>query len=277
MRPRRAGAALGALALAGVLSACGLVYDADALDHGAPRDDEAGDAGSPVPDAAEAGTNDAPGRACPSSRGPRMIDADGQCIDATEVTVADYDLFRRQEGSLMPLPEPCRWVASLTPDTFDEQLKTPRRPVVDVHYCHAFHYCAWAGKRLCGRASGGAVLPGDAGLDPQQNQWLHACTKAGTQAYSYGKTVVPAACTNADIVDVATRGACDGPYPGLSDMLGNVGEWVDGCVHDATRVERDGCTVLGYERVRNEASCYDVSEVSRYQTSPDLGFRCCGL
>ena len=260
-------AALGAAPVA----ACGLVFDADALDRGSPVVSDAGlesaapeDSGGPEP-------------SCVSTRGPAMVAADGQCIDATEVTVEQYDTFLSSAGStLLPMAKPCDWLTTLEPGDFEAQRTNARRPVVYVSYCQAYAFCAWANKRLCGKVSGGALVPGDAGMDPQENQWLRACTRGGTQDYSYGKTVAVGACKH-DIVAVGQRSACDGPYPGLSDMLGNAGEWIDACANDGPTRERDGCMVLGYEGVRDEASCWHRFEVSRYQASPDLGFRCCGI
>jgi formylglycine-generating enzyme required for sulfatase activity len=214
---------------------------------------------------------------CPTTRGGPMVSADGECIDATEVTVSQYDRFLVSAGaSLLPLPEPCAWVTTLEPDSFTAQLTNPDRPVVDVNWCHAFHYCAWANKRLCGRVGGGAALFGDAGMNPRENQWLRACTKNGTQPYTYGPSVIPGACSDT-VTTVGSRPACDGPYPGLVDMLGNAGEWIDACVEDAALRMRDGCTVLGEELVRDEGSCYHRQEISRYSTSARRGFRCCGL
>jgi hypothetical protein len=79
------------------------------------------------------------------------------------------------------------------------------------------------------------------------------------------------------MVDVGTHTQCSGPYDGLHDMLGNAREWIDSCTRDGTTEMRDGCTALGGEDVRGEASCWDRNELSRYWTSDDLGFRCCGL
>ena len=267
---RRLVPALVALGLLAV-SACGLLYDVDALGNGARADGGSGDAATPPE--IEGGV-DASGP-CPSLHGSPMVDADGQCIDATEVTVADYEPFTATAKGALPLPSPCNWVTTFTPDDFETQKSAPASPVVNVNYCHALYYCKWAGKRLCGRIGGGAVAPGDAGADPHTNQWVHACTHDGRQAYSYGAVVAPAVCPN-KVGPVKTRGACSGPYPGLFDMLGNVGEWIDGCVTDGVTREHDGCIAMGLEQVRDEASCFDQADLARYAVAPDLGFRCCG-
>ncbi|MBX3264703.1 MAG: SUMF1/EgtB/PvdO family nonheme iron enzyme [Labilithrix sp.] len=276
-RPPTTKVAAGAIVLASVhATACGLVFDVDALERGSAT--STSDAGPDAPAAAAEAGDGAP--SCVSTRGPAMVLADGECIDSTEVTVEQYDTFLSSAGApgadVLPLAKPCDWLKTLVPDDFTQQRTNGRRPVVYVNYCQAYAFCAWANKRLCGKVGGGALLPGDAGMDPQQNQWLRACTRSGTQDYSYGETVAVGACKH-DIVAVGQRSACDGPYPGLSDMLGNAGEWIDACANDGPTRERDGCMVLGYEGVRDEASCWHRIEVSRYQTSPDLGFRCCGI
>jgi formylglycine-generating enzyme required for sulfatase activity len=253
-----------ACSLSLLVVSCGLFYDVDALGGHGPTDAAvASDAGE---DAA------AP---CVSKHGPPMIDADGVCIDVTEVTVADYEPFVAAASSVLPLEDGCSWVTTLAPDDFQTQKAEPNNPVVNVSYCHALHYCAWAGKHLCRRTSGAPVATGDAGFDPHTNEWVHACTHDGRQAYSYGPTVEDSACKN-QIASVKTPAACAGPYPGLFDMLGNAGEWIDGCVDDGTIDQEDGCVAAGLERQRGEASCYDRSELPRDAVQPDLGFRCCG-
>jgi sulfatase modifying factor 1 len=253
--------------------ACGLVFDTDALERGSPITPD-----SATDNEVDAG-EESVAPACPDTgRGPKLVPVDGYCIDATEVTVADYDTFQKQTPSPLPFADPCKWVTTLRPTTFATQLTTPSRPVVDVNYCHAFHYCKWAGKHLCGSIGGGALPPGDAGITTQSNEWLRACTHGGEQRYSYGETVIAGACTNnsTKIVAVGTRDACKGPYPDLFDMLGNVGEWINACGTDGLTVERDPCYALGVERIRDEGSCWDSNELSRYWTAADLGFRCCG-
>ena len=252
------------------MSGCGLVYDVDSLGAGGAAP---GDADVDVAlDAADAAT----AAACPSRRGPKMVEVGGYCIDTTEVTVADYVPFAAAVG-VLPAAEPCRWVTSLEPDDLAAQQKNPARPIVNVNFCHASLYCTWAGKRLCGSVGGGRVALGEAGADPHTNQWLRACTHDGRQPYPYGKTVAVDACPGNKVGPVATRKACSGPYEGLFDMVGNVGEWVDGCEEgNPAGAQHDACIVLGEENTQGEASCYDRTEVSRYQVSPYLGFRCCG-
>jgi formylglycine-generating enzyme required for sulfatase activity len=252
---------LGALGLC----ACGLVFDLDVLGPG-PID--ASDAGAEEASSLEAAT------VCGSDAGSKMIDADGQCIDATEVTVDAYATFVAS-AKVLPFATPCAWVRSLAPSDFDAQREHGDYPVVNVNFCHALGYCAWAGKRLCGRTTGGAVLPGDAGKDPHAAQWLRACTHDGAQSYPYG-TVLSSACPN-KTGPVTSPTACGGPYAGLFGMIGNVAEWVDGCASEGASGEHDECTAFGYEvRVRGEVTCYDSLDLSRNAVAPDLGFRCCG-
>ena len=255
-----------------VASGCGLVYDVDSLGAGGSGYDAAPETGAGgAVDANDAET----AAACPSTRGPAMIDAGGICIDATEVTVADYVLFTAAKRDVLPAKDPCSWVTTLEPDDLEKQKTQPTFPIVNVHFCHASLYCTWAEKRLCGRVGGGRVAPGDAGANPQTNEWLRACTYDGEQRYSYGKDVEADLCPGKP-GPVATRTACGGAYPGLFDMVGNVGEWVDGCEEgNPAGPQHDACTVLGTEYTQGEASCYDYDEVSRYGLSKYIGFRCC--
>ena len=99
-------AALGAAPVA----ACGLVFDADALDRGSPVVSDAG------LESAAPGDSGGPEPSCVSTRGPAMVAADGQCIDATEVTVEQYDTFLSSAGStLLPMAKPCDWLTTLEP------------------------------------------------------------------------------------------------------------------------------------------------------------------
>lgn len=277
---RRLVAALPSILALGLVAAsgCGLVYDLDSLGAGG------GTTGDADPDAGADAGLDGPGAdtdpPCPGKAGPAMVDLGSYCIDATEVTVADYIPFAAASLDVLSKvgkADPCYFVRSLEPDDFEAQKQKPAFPIRNVHFCHASMYCAWAGKRLCGHIGGGSVGVGDAGADPHTNEWLRACTHDGRQDYSYGATVVGDQCPGNKVQAVKSRTACGGPYPDLFDMVGNVGEWIDACeLGNPLGSQHDACTVVGVEHIQGQASCHDYDEVSRYQVSPYLGFRCCG-
>ena len=286
--------ALGALA---ATCACGLVFDLDALGPGAGP--PVGDAGAGTDGTTDGGEDDAThhdagttddgaivsteagpdaSTSCPSSQGPTMVSAGGVCIDRTQVSVADYGVFLAATRNAPPLASPCDWVTSVTPDDWATQLATPKHPVVTVTWCGAFTYCAWAGKRLCGRVGGGAVPFSDAGVDPATNQWYRACSHAGVRAYPYGPTEAPGACPAYPTVDdVGTHPACEGGYPGLLDMTANVTEWTDSCDNEGkTNHALDACTAMGASGVTGLRACAGATELTRHYTDPSIGFRCCG-
>ena len=251
------------------VSACGLLFDVDSLGSTAAVD--AGDAGSDAVAEVDA--------QCAHRAGGPMINAGGSCIDATKVTVLDYDAFRTAMRSAPPPPKPCDWLTSFEPPDFAKQLTSPNLPVVNVNWCQAFHYCAWAGKRLCGDVRGGAVAYDDAGMsDPKTNQWLRACTHEGERKFPWGNDSKGTACPESPLVPVGSRPFCEGGYPGLFDMIGNGDEWVDGCDPAGRRglPEEDDCPIVNAAVVRNEGKCSDYRYVGRYQADGYIGFRCCG-
>ncbi len=181
------------------------------------------------------GAGDAPPYGCfEALPGPAMVEAQmpsGEpfCIDATEVTYADYAEFLAAvgptpcEGTSSPL---CRDNASFEPwygwppaeDGLD-------RPVGWTDWCDALAYCRWTGKRLCYDAA-----PDDSA---EVSEWWSACTRAGERKYPYGDVFTPGACVEG-VADEFMRvsgstPSCEGGFDGLFDMLGNASEWSDFC------------------------------------------------
>src|SRR5262249_41310403 len=104
-------------------------------------------------------------------------------------------------------------------------------PVANVDYCDAVAYCAWAGRRLCGKIGGGHVAQGDLS-DPTQDEWYNACSAGGVKGFPYGIVTEPTACNTieygaGDALPVASLSTCEGGWPGIYDMVGNVAEWED--------------------------------------------------
>jgi hypothetical protein len=254
----------------------------------APRDaafDLAPD--SLVPDAVP----DSGGASCPpATRGPALVRAGSYCIDSTEVTNAQYAAFLAAKGSdVSGQPSACQWNASYFP--IREEVDWPyaagtgNNPVVNIDWCDAYMFCAWANKRLCGRVGGGRISSVSAATT-LTGQWLNACTGGGRFSYPYGNTFNKSTC-NTDapnelpghIEEVKHRPGCQGGYPDLWDMSGNVEEWLDAC--DANAASSDSCAVAGNTLWISNMSASDVTCTSSIFGTPRnmkyhlLGFRCC--
>jgi len=208
----------------------------------------------------------------PGLPGPALVDVKSPtgvayCIDATEVTFAQFDQFlaakvdpKTQEGLCLtntfgsPAFLSCRkWM----------QNTSPSAPVGCVSWCDAVGYCKWAGKRLCGKIGGGTAdnaKPDDA----NDSQWFNACSAGGVQAYAYGDAGLSNCWGQDPRASVATQTVCSGPYPGLFDLSGNADEWEDSCP-----AESDGC------RVRTGDPCASSTNASWYNINAKKGFRCC--
>lgn len=297
--------ALACAASSGAVAACsgevddrrsGRVLDGPsttAEDAATPR----GDGGVPVLDGG--GSGDASGDAalpnrCPSARGPAMLEVAasggrGFCIDATEVTGAQYRAF------VAATDKPAR-IASCAWNTAYEPLPTDScaavyaahpgdEPVTCVDWCDAWTYCAWAGKRLCGRVGGGPrASTSDGARDPATNQWFAACTGGdANRTYAYGAPYDPKRCNGSDYeagapLPVTSLPACVGAAPGLYGMSGNAAELGDACDPAADgRPESDRCALHGGGFVHGEENvrCATYYLGPRSGRFADLGFRCC--
>ena len=204
---------------------------------------EAGDSGIPLIDAREAGPLSPLG--CPTGRGPDMARIDiaastsgaawSYCIDTTEVTVEDYDRF---------LVDPSKPFEAPLPQCDAESKRIRQAPVTDsaqqhkpanvgITWCYAAAYCAWAGKRLCGRIGGGAVDSSAV----NESEWSYACANGSSATvYPYGDSYEADSCNTAGTdwaepaVDVGSKSKCHGksaPFDRLFDMSGNASEYED--------------------------------------------------
>ena len=240
---------------------------------------------------------------------------DPYCIDATEVSVAQYrDFLEHHVENDLPardFPDTCAWKAN-TVDAF-----TPRgsgdnpylwtnyadktheqKPVQGVDWCDAAVYCAWAGKRLCGADDGGG--PMSATTDPnagwtQTGEWFRACIGPGETQYPYGGTYVPTACNTEDMMgdsdqvepflttDVTAPSTCAAPWPdgNVYDLGGNVFEFEDNCVAIGDPgPEDDICYTRSGSYTLMDAGCKWAGlggngPTARNAHTEFLGVRCC--
>ena len=309
-KPHRArGLALLAFALAGVV-ACAKVAGIDALAIGECKGgvcDEAEGGGSAdgaidpesdgaVDPRAEAGGFDA-SKPCPGDAGPVMVRvgnaANNFCIDSTEITVKQYTDFTIAKGAdVSGQPAKCAWNATYAPALGGAD----DIPIAGVDWCDAHAYCAWAGKRLCGKRANGKFA-GPVGLadlgEFTTHEWMFACSDVGQLKYPYGGVQQGATCNTGEndagrTLPVGSKKGCQGGFPGVFDMVGNVWEWFDGpcgpadAGADAAPIDagpqKDECFVKGgaYLNVGANLDCrVDGRGASRDRRGQEIGLRCC--
>jgi formylglycine-generating enzyme required for sulfatase activity len=234
----------------------------------------------------------ADGGPCPSDMVTIALDGGlGYCIDRTEVTVAAYGQFLDAHVPACAQPPQClAWNLGFAPDAGpDADVPPADWPVRYVNWCDAYVYCRWVGKRLCGKIGGGPidVWDIDAANNAAVSQWFNACSGGGAKTYPYGDTFDAGAC----VVDkpqpaAAEAGRCEGAYPGLLDMSGNVAEWIDLCGGSelAPNCTQDAgsCTYCwaqgGYYshgEPQSGTRCASDTLTARGAARDIIGFRCC--
>jgi formylglycine-generating enzyme required for sulfatase activity len=275
MRIHMASVAIGVLAAA-VLLHCSSKHDAASSSSDGGSANEGG--------GGEASSNDDAGSPCPSTKGPTMIlvpaSAGDFCIDSTEVTRGQYADFLASNPPLSPTPQ-CAWKTNYTPNKdWPPAAGTENLPVTWVDQCDAAGFCAWAGKRLCGIIGGGDGTTNALGT---VSQWQVACSADGAKTYAYGNGYVAGKCNSANDggpVAVGSMPDCQGGYPGIFDMSGNVQEWRAACDVDsgAAGPASDRCVLGGGSYLTPAASqaCGAAFIGNRDGKFADLGFRCCG-
>lgn len=290
------------LALIALSAACGSLLDLDGLESGASAGPDGGGTPSDTADGAPSGADGAsidgsrdgapPGSGCLRAHGPVMVKIAGVetfCIDSTEVTKAQYKeflLFLDQTagdaGAFAP-SDVCSWNSTFVPDDLDwpphneEELE---HPVNSINWCAAATYCLWAGKHLCRGSKPGTLDPSQAYTT--NAHWFRACTEDGKRTYPYGdafKDVCNTSITThpQKVLPVGSMTGCEGGYPGLVDMSGNVAEWIDACDENASSARGDECTVQGgaFDSSEDYAKCSDTHKLWRFIATTSIGFRCC--
>jgi len=210
------------------------------------------------------------GAPCPSGGGPDMVQVPAAgggsyCIDSTEVTRKQYAAFLATNPSTATQSALCTWNLSFTPQ--NGAGSADDRPVTYVDWCDAQAFCAWAGKRLCGKIGGGATdfkQPDNA----SESQWYNACSAGGVKEYAYGAGPVSGICTNGSNSPVKSSPCCVGGYPGIYDLSGGVDEWEDACEVQGGNPQNDSCLTRG-------GRCDQSDQDDRDRRSSNIGFRCC--
>jgi formylglycine-generating enzyme required for sulfatase activity len=197
------------------------------------------------------------------------------CIDSTEVTETHYRAFLDSAPNPSLQPSMCSWNTTFVPTTVT--FSNPNHPIAKTDWCDALAFCTWAGKRLCGNVADGGPLSVADAVDPQKDEWMIACTRLGTRAYVYGATYQPRACNDWSVdagaaADVGTFPKCEGGYPGLFDMNGNVTEWDNAC--DVQPGGGRNCVDRGASWLA-DGHCGYASADDWTNTSSDWGIRCC--
>jgi len=287
--------ATGAMAVAMATSGCLLSIDDNRVNADASVDAVVTEAASDATDARDArDATDGQVGTCPLG----MIEVPAPdaglpyCVDATEVTNGAYKTFLAAADP----PKPGAQIAAC--DSWNTTYAPPGwtgtelgdLPVSFLDWCDAYAYCKWAGKRLCAAVGGGA-LDFNTGFATAASEWWLACSRGGSRLYPYGSTYDPQACVGSDYdagsqpppLAVGSASGCQGGYPGLFDMTGNVSEFLDSCgsmpnpTCGTSGPECDLCLLVGGGLHDGESrlNCSYANEVNRNSHYDDNGFRCC--
>jgi sulfatase modifying factor 1 len=223
------------------------------------------------------------GVTCPdwATNGPQMIQLHPKfCIDDLEVDREDFNAFLgdpTRDGGGPPPPSP-KCDGNVLPPMFTAD---PNHPA-NVDWCDAWMFCAWAGKRLCGKIDGGGWSTSSTDwVDPALDQWSFACRggSPGTN-FPYGADYVAGECNDTGaLMDDKTHLECAGPptpahFDFVWDMSGNVAEWVDACDDTAPF----HCQIRGgyYASTAPDGYACDANNSVEVTTNADwVGFRCC--
>ncbi|MCS6902178.1 MAG: formylglycine-generating enzyme family protein, partial [Polyangiaceae bacterium] len=232
--------------------------------------------------------------ACPADMVLIQSSEGAFCIDANEVTQAQYAQFLAKAPSLSEQSAVCSFnqtfqpennvggTAACGPSSYDPVNKADR-PVVCVDWCDAQAYCRAVGKRLCGSIQTGGPLLWDFASRWAQDEWYRACSGEQLKHWPYGDIYDKNRCNGKELgkgttVSVSEMDQCEGGYPGIFNMSGNAIEWMDACKPDDDPTKPDLCLIRGGSFFDDAASltCSKTFSMYRNQVASDVGFRCCG-
>ena len=215
----------------------------------------------------------------------------GFCVDNTEVTKVQYQAFLDADPAVQTDAD-CSFNTTYQAVSYVWTATTnPNQAAAGMDWCDARDYCAWAGKRLCGRIGGGSL-----GYDEHPSpasQWFMACSQGGTRKFSYGTASADIAVSGRCHLDDSDRDpgkqSVVGAFPDCNvvgtnvvDMLGNLQEWVDACETSTTSPGTDRCKTVGgvwyFLSSYSDCDFWDpvgTDGVPRNAEEKHIGFRCC--
>lgn len=217
-------------------------------------------------------------KACGAHKGGPMVfvATGGFCIDAYEVTTADYQVFLAATDKETGKPDYCAWNSTYKPTS---PSFGPDTPATGMNWCAAQQYCLWAGKHLCGKISDGTPTTPE---DAAHSQWTYACTNGGTTEWS----ATPSQCITASAgksqpQSVFASKDCHGvgaPYDRIFGLTGNVREWDGaGCETLGGLPGGTRCGTRGGSHNTDDANskCVTARDAQIDGTAADFGLRCC--
>jgi formylglycine-generating enzyme required for sulfatase activity len=198
------------------------------------------------------------------------------CIDKYEFTAKKFvkflnearkdnnckesDCFRAQSSTLWVYKKSGKWYVVSGYEDY---------PMNYVYWAGARDACKFVGKRLC--------------TDPE---WVHACRGPNEDKYyPYGgkqryDQYDPTRCQQGPVppnlpVKVGSKFRCEGGYPGLFDMAGNVWEHTATCPSPGRCYRLGGA--VGYDKNTSAwyVSCFGGWPENILNVGLNLGFRCC--
>lgn len=234
--------------------------------------------------------------------GPRMVEiptsqGSTYCMDSTEVTQGQYLRFldaspAQDERYWPPICAKFRKIdfdpVQLTNDQGQgcnqdvyNPAQTPDAPVRCVDWCDAQAYCAWAGKRLCGKIGGGFVSDLDQAKNADASMWYRACTQGGTTPYALGNDDKIELCSlSTPKIQLGANSTCHGtvaPYDQIFDLEGAIVEWED--ANPETNGPFAGGVFIhpqpGAHPGISSTGCDDASSMGVTDVDRSVGFRCC--
>jgi len=160
------------------------------------------------------------------------------CIVDEGVCIDKYEASEGPDGGAVSAPEVMPWT--------------------NATWFAAKSACELAGKRLC-----------------KDDEWISACSAGGAKVYPYGNEYTPAACNGVGGVGLKATGSmgmCEGGYPGLFDMSGNLYEWVDDCDGEWCRLRGGSFLDDASENLKCDD---DTGYFPDFYSTAVTGFRCC--